>query len=83
MKKTDNKNTASDGLASLIPKSKKILKPKDVQRLMSKLISGFCNGSIKSDEAKVLTYLCSQYISIYQTVELEKRIDTLEKRFTL
>ena len=83
MKKTDNKNTSIDGLTSLIPKSKKILKAKDIQRLMSKLISGFCNGSIKSDAAKTLTYLCSQYISIYQTIEFEKRVSELEKRLAV
>jgi hypothetical protein len=73
-------NTPLTGLAGLIPKTKKILKPKDVQRLMSKLISGFCNGSIKSDEAKCLTYLCSQYIAITQAVNFESRLTELERK---
>ena len=74
------KDSPLNGLSDLVPKIKKVLKPKDVQRLMSKLIIGFCNGTVKSDEAKTLTYLCSQYIAITQAVELEKRIFELEKR---
>ena len=73
-------DTPLTGLEGLIPKTKKTLKPKDIQRLMSKLISGFCQGKIKSDEAKTLTYLCSQYISITQTVNFENRLTELEKK---
>ena len=82
-KNKEVKENSLPGLAGLIPKSKKILKPKDIQRLMSKLISGFCNGSIKSDEAKTLTYLCSQYIAITQAVNFESRILELERRVSL
>ena len=76
-------NTPLKGLTSIIPEGKKVLKPKDIRRLMSKLIIGFCRGTIKSEQAKTLTYLCSQFIVITQAVELEERLTNLEKRYNV
>jgi len=83
MDKKISKNHSLNGLECIIPENKKTLKPKDIRRLMSKLIIGFCRGTIKSEQAKTLTYLCSQFIVITQAVELEERLTNLEKRYNV
>jgi len=62
-------------------KNKRILKPKDILRLHSKLIASFIDGSIKSEFAKTLSYLCQNQLILYRAIEFEKRLENLESRF--
>jgi len=54
------------------------LKAKDVLRIHSQLISQFIAGNINNHEAKTLAYLCSSYLAVYNTVEIEERLKKLE-----
>ena len=63
-----------------LPRNKKF-NSKDILRLHSNLIKSFINGSIESNEAKTLSYLCSNYLQALQGVEVEERLKTLEEKF--
>lgn len=63
-----------------LPRNKKF-NSKDILRLHSNLIKSFINGSIESNEAKTLSYLCSNYLKALQGVEVEERLKTLEEKF--
>jgi hypothetical protein len=77
MKKQITKPIIS-GLTGIVPEGKTYLKAKDISRIMSKLITGFCRGTIKSSDAKDLSYLCTQFIHIKSAVDFESRIRKLE-----
>jgi len=62
-----------------IPRNKKF-SPKDILRLHSNLIRSFINGSIESNEAKTLSYLCASYLQALESVEIEKRLSELEEK---
>jgi len=62
-------------------KNKKTLKPKDILRLHSSLIKAFIDGSCKSEFAKTLSYLCSNQLKLYEFIQLESRLKTLEEKF--
>jgi hypothetical protein len=51
---------------------------KDARRLLSKLISEFRRGELTSPEARVLTYMLTSYVSIYNQSDLEERLQKLE-----
>lgn len=80
---TETKMQKMEPIRSNIPgvsiPNKKILKAKDVKKVLSQLISSFIKGQIKSDEAKSLCYLCQSYITVLQQVDFEERLDQLEK----
>lgn len=63
----------------IIPKRKK-LKARDVLSIHSQLIRNFISGQIESQEAKDLSYLCSNYLNTLQFAEYEQRIEQLEKQ---
>ena len=62
-----------------IPRKKKF-SPKDILRLHSNLIRSFIAGTIESNEAKTLSYLCSNYLQALEGVEIEKRLSELEEK---
>ena len=64
-----------------IPRNKKFT-AKDILRLHSNLIRSFINGSIESNEAKTLSYLCSNYLAALQGTELEQKLQEIESRIT-
>ncbi|MHB8578984.1 MAG: hypothetical protein ACYDA4_03875 [Ignavibacteriaceae bacterium] len=63
----------------IIPRNKKFT-AKDILRLHSNLIRSFINGSIESNEAKTLSYLCSNYLAALQGTELEEKLSAIEER---
>lgn len=71
-----NNNSAPLGI--VIPKRKN-LKARDVLSIHSQLIRNFISRNINSQEAKDLSYLCTNYLSALQLVDYEKRIEDLEK----
>jgi len=71
-----NNNSTPFGI--VIPKRKN-LKARDVLSIHSQLIRNFISGNIDSQEAKDLSYLCTNYLSALQLVDYEKRIEDLEK----
>lgn len=81
-KKTVSGNTPLKSLIDSI-KGKNQLKPKDILRLHSKLIISFIDGTLKDDKARTLSYLCQNQIRLYELIELEKRIKSIESRFML
>ncbi|MHB8337931.1 MAG: hypothetical protein ACYDEE_11000 [Ignavibacteriaceae bacterium] len=62
-----------------IPRNKKF-NAKDILRLHSNLIRSFINGSIESNEAKTLSYLCSNYLEALQGTEIEEKLKAIEER---
>ncbi len=59
---------------------KKILKPRDIKRIHSKLITTFIQGNITSERAKTLSYLCQSYLQALGFIEMEERIKALEEK---
>jgi len=59
---------------------KTIFKPKDIRRILSKLITAFIRREVKSEEAKTLSYLCQSYLHALEQVEIEERLRTLEQK---
>jgi hypothetical protein len=64
-----------------IPRNKKFT-AKDILRLHSNLIRSFINGNIESDNAKVLSYLCSNYLEALQGAEMEKKLAEIEEKIS-
>ena len=59
---------------------KKKFNSRDILRLHSNLIRSFISGSIDSNEAKTLSYLCSNYLEALKQIEFEERLIQLENR---
>ena len=51
----------------------------DILRLLNRTIHQLEAGEITNNTAKTMTYICSTAGSIIKNLELEKRIDELEK----
>lgn len=69
---------ANSPFGIIMPKRKK-LKARDILAIHSQLIRGFVGGHLLNQDAKDLSYLCSNYLSALQVVEFEDRISKLEK----
>ena len=53
---------------------------KSARRLLSRVITQFQKGEISDIEAKRIAYMCSVYISPYNTRILEERLRKIEKK---
>ena len=73
------KDTANTPCLGIKLPNKKNFKPKDILRIQSQLIQGFIKGEIEDNEAKTLSYLCSNYLQNLQLIEYEERITKLEE----
>ncbi len=62
-----------------IPRNKKF-RAKDILRLHSNLIRSFIKGDIESNEAKTLSYLCSNYLEALGQCVLEEKIKKIEEQ---
>lgn len=85
----DNKlqviDLAKDGSNSqtafkIILPRRKSLRPRDVLKIQSQLIRAFLRNEIESQRAKDLSYLCTNYLSNLQIVELEKKVELLNEK---
>lgn len=85
----DNKlqviDLAKDGFNSqtafkIILPRRKSLRPRDVLKIQSQLIRAFLRNEIESQRAKDLSYLCTNYLSNLQIVELEKKVELLNEK---
>lgn len=65
----------------MIPKRKK-LKARDILSIHSQLIRNFISGQIESQNAKDLSYLCTNYLNTLQIVETEERLFEIENRLS-
>lgn len=63
----------------ILPKRIK-LRPRDILRIQSQLIRAFLKNEIESQRAKDLSYLCANYLSNFQIVELEKKVELLNEK---
>lgn len=72
-------NSQSNKFGITIP-DKKRYNAKDILRIQSQLISNFIQGKIDGSDAKVLSYLCSNFIQNLSVVEVETRLKNLEER---
>jgi hypothetical protein len=52
----------------------------DILRLHSQLIRAFINRDIESNDAKTLSYLCSNYLEALGMLEIEERLKLIEER---
>lgn len=60
-------------------KAVKVRTIKDAKRLMSKLITGFQQGTIIGRDAKDMAYLLTVFLQIVKDFEIEKRIESIEQ----
>lgn len=79
MKLAEVKNLPDNKFGIQIPKKKKF-NSRDILRIQSQLISGFINGTVESNEAKTLSYLCSNFVNNLQAAETEQRLNEIEKQ---
>lgn len=63
----------------ILPRRKR-LKARDVLSIHSQLIRNFIAGEIVSQEAKDLSYLCTNYLNALQHAETEKRLQEIEEK---
>lgn len=73
-----NSKELIENQSTLLTKPVKIRHLKDAKRLLSKLITEFQKGTIKSREAKDLCYLVISYVQIAKDVDIEDRLKVLE-----
>jgi len=57
----------------------KVTNLKTAKRLLSRLIYDLQPGAVDNQTAKDLTYLLTSYVNIFKTMELQERIEQLEK----
>lgn len=69
-----------EGFPKLFTREITFLKPRDIKRAMSKLISEYCKGNILNEDAKTATYLFSTYLQILTNVEIEERLKKMESQ---
>lgn len=69
----------SPSLGIVIPKRTRF-RAKDILSIHSQLIRKFISGELKSQEAKDLSYLCSNYLNALQVTEFESRLKSLEEQ---
>ena len=74
-----NTKLLTEDSSNLLATPVKIRQLKDAKRLLSKLITEFQKGTIKSREAKDLCYLIVSYVNIAKDIDLEERIKSLEE----
>ena len=74
-----NSEQVTEESSTLLDKPVKIRQLKDAKRLLSKLITEFQKGTIKSREAKDLCYLVVSYVQIAKDVDIEDRLKVLEE----
>lgn len=69
----------SPSLGIIIPKRVRF-RARDILSIHSQLIRKFISGELKSQEAKDLSYLCSNYLNALQVTEFESRLKSLEEQ---
>ncbi len=77
----NEKNRITGGYPpSVLKKPIRLTKLRDAQRLLSRLITEFQTGSVDSQWAKSLCYLVISYVQVARDVEMEARIEDLERQ---
>ena len=76
----DKDNSNSQTAFKIILPKRVNLRPRDVLKIQSQLIRAFLRNEIESQRAKDLSYLCTNYLSNLQIVELEKKVELLNEK---
>jgi len=55
-------------------------KPSDIRRLLGRLINQLLTGEIDNNTLRAVSYSCSILLSVMETTDIEKRLESLEEK---